>query len=230
MSEEIEQENEESSSVGCIAITIAIALILIVIIAIITVLQIFSDEVWLVPGDPDNFDPISEYTMVLDYAGDDARLTRIEALFVKSDGTLDLNASYEPAPTVVYYFYRPTRDNNAPAGTAPSDAIWHSQVTITISQPFAWSVATQDSDQDGFSMMLNLGMDRDRYVEVLAVAPPTLETPRCSFADFWDTAIETSEADSNAVATIIYDQTGYHFLIQGTTVNLLFDNNCELQN
>lgn len=232
MSEEIKQENEESSRSGCIAIIIAGMLILLVIIALITVIQIFSDEVWLVPGDPDHFDPISEYSTVLEYAGEDVLLTRIEALFVKNDGTLDLNASYDPAPTVLYYFYRPTRDNNAPAGTSASDAIWHSQVTISISQPFEWSVATENpyDEEDGFSMVLNLGMDRDRYVEVLAPAPPVLDTPTCSFSDFWDTAIEEEEADSQAVATIIYEPTGYHFLIQGTQVNLLFDNDCELQN
>lgn len=232
MSEEIKQENEESSRSGCIAIIIAIALILPVIIALITVIQIFADEVWLVPGDPDNFDPISEYSTVLEYAGDDALLTRIEALFVNSNGTLDLNASYEPAPKTLYYFYRPTRDNNAPTGTSASDAIWHNQIIVTISQPFEWSVATENpyDEEDGFSMVLNLGMDRDRYVEVLAPAPPILETPSCSFVDFWDIAIETREASSEAVATIIYDSTGYQFLIQGTQLNLLFDNDCELQN
>ncbi|GAB5493531.1 MAG: hypothetical protein Phog2KO_37460 [Phototrophicaceae bacterium] len=225
-----EKEPIKKTSYGCFFILILVFLGC--LIAVITGLQILEDEVWLVPGNPDNFDPIAEYVSVLDYAGDDAQFVGMEAYFVGREGTLDLNASYVPAPNVVYSFYRSTRENTeAPAGVATSDnAIWHRRVRVTISQPFKWVFATQGVAGEGVGFDVNLGMDRDRSVEIFEAPLPTIDAPSCSFRDFWTIAIEGYNADTEAVATIIYDSAGYRFLIQGTSINLLFDSNCELVN
>ncbi|MGB7342373.1 MAG: hypothetical protein WBC91_25980 [Phototrophicaceae bacterium] len=229
MSDEM-NPNPSNNKSAFLPIIIAIVVILFGCFTVVTVFQIFNDEVWLVPGNPDNFDPVASYAMVLDYAGADAQLTQIEALFVQQDGTLDLNASYEPAPEVRYLFYRQTRNNDAPTGTAASDAIWHRRVQITISKPYEWAfVTSQPNDDAGFSFALNLGMDRDREAEQLAVPFPALPAPECSFADFWAVALANNDMPPDAVATIIYDAIGYTFLIQGTPINLTFDQTCELQ-
>lgn len=219
-------EQANNGSVGCVVLLVIIPLLLL-IFGVIIGLQVAEDEVWLVPGDPNNFDPIANYAAVAEYAGENAQLTRIEAHFVKSDGTLNLNAGYDPAPRVIYQFFRATRDNNAPVGAAAANAIWHRQVNITISQPYKWTFATQGAAGEGVGFDLNLGMDRDRYTEVLQVPPPAIPIPTCSFRDFWVDAIEGSNADVNAVATIIYDQSGYTFLIQGTDIALRFSHACE---
>lgn len=232
MTDETQTAESGASKLGCIAVIIPIGFILIIIFAIIISAQILEDEVWLVPGDPDNFDPIAEYASVLNYAGENAQFVGLEAYFVKRDGTLDLNASYEPSPTVTYHFYRRTREtDDAPAGvSASSDAIWHRQVHIMISQPFQWVFATQGAAGDGIGFDVNLGMDRDRTIEIFEVPLSVIPAPNCSFRDFWTLAIESANADSEAVATIIYDASGYHFIIQGTAINLLFNSDCELVN
>lgn len=211
-------------------IFLLIAIVLFSCFSLITVIQVFTDEVWLVPGDPDKFDPVASYAMVVDYAGADVQLTQIEALFVQQDGTLDLNASYEPSPEVRYLFYRQTRNNDAPTGTAASDAIWHRRIQVTISQPYEWVFVTSSpNDIPGVSYDLNLGMDRDREAEQLAVPFPALPAPECSFADLWSTALANHDIPDDAVATIIYDARGYNFIIQGTPINLIFDQNCAIQ-
>ena len=232
MTDEVKTVDNGRSKLGCIALLIPVGLMLIIIFALIIGGQILQDEVWLVPGDPDNFDPIAEYSSVLNYAGEDAQFVGLEAYFVQRDGTLDLNASYEPAPNVVYHFYRRTREtDDAPTGvSASSDSIWHRQVHITISQPFQWVFATQGAAGDGVGFDVNLGMDRDRTIEIFEVPQSVIPAPSCSFRDFWTLAIESANADSESVATIIYDASGYHFIIQGTAINLLFNTDCELVN
>lgn len=227
-----ETTDSSGSKLGCIAVLIPISFILLIIFAIIIGVQILQDEVWLVPGDPDNFDPIAEYTSVLNYAGENVQFVGLEAYFVKRDGTLDLNASYEPAPNVTYHFYQRTREtDDAPAGVSTSsDSIWHRQVHIMISQPFQWVFATQGAAGDGVGFDVNLGMDRDRTIEIFDVPQSVIPAPSCSFRDFWTLAIESANADNEAVATIIYDASGYHFIIQGTDINLLFNSDCELVN
>lgn len=216
---------------GCGGIIIALLVFFTLLMTVIIGSQIVEDEVWLVPGNPDNFDPIAEYQSVLAYAESDAQFVGMEAYFVQRDGTLDLNASYEPAPNVVYSFYRPTRESSdAPTGVASSDAIWHRQVRITISQPFKWVFATQGVAGEGVGFDVNLGMDRDRSIEILEVPATVIPEPSCSFRDFWTLAIEDADADSESVATIIYNASGYRFLIQGTAINLLFNAECELIN
>ena len=230
MTDEIEHsetaEKSSSSGIGC-ALALVIVPFLLIIFAVIIGLQVANDEVWLVPGDPNNFDPIAQYEQVRSYAGDNARLKRIEAQFVSADGTLNLNAGYEPSPRVMYDFYRITRQNNAPAGTSPQGAQWHRQIRVTVSKPFKWTFATQGAAGDGVGFDLNLGMDRDRSVEILQNPGEAIPAPICSFRDFWVRAIEYAGADTGSVATIIYDQSGYTFLIQGTEIVLRFDQACE---
>lgn len=192
-------------------------------LAIIT--QIFADEVWLAPGNPDAFDPIVYYEDVLDYAGDDVQFTGMFIQFVQQDGTLDLNAGYEPSPFVRYAFYRPTRENNAPTGASTNDEIWHRIVQVTISQPFEWAVVTAITN-DGLSINVNLGMDRDTSIEQLAPVAEIASVPICDLSVFWDIALANANIPDDAVATIIYDATGYQFTIQGTAINLRFDPQC----
>src|SRR4051812_7881088 len=73
-----------------------------------------------VPGDAAHFDPVASYPSVLDYAGTGAKLISVNAYYVRSDGTVELNASYSPAPYVDYEFVH--KLDKAPANAPPIGA------------------------------------------------------------------------------------------------------------
>lgn len=225
-------EQSEKSSVGCTTIILGFTVFFTLLMGVIIGLQVLEDEVWLVPGNPDKFDPIANYEEISSYAGENASLLQIESYYVRSDGTLDLNASYEPAPSVFYTFYRQTGtiDADAPTGVTVEDAINYRYVWVRITAPFQWTFATQGVAGEGVGYDLNLGMDRDRSVEQVGIPEDSIPAPQCAYSELWQTALAESDADPNAVATIIYNASGYLFTITGTPISLQFDTDCTLIN
>jgi hypothetical protein len=182
------------------------------------------------PGDSARFDPVAAFPAIQAEAGEGARLVRLEATFVRADGTLDLTARYLPSPGVEYRFARPVpAPANAPplgAGRQPGDA-WFVPVAVSASRPWQWhSVSRSSGGVRTRYQYVNLGLslrERDAESGRLESAPP----PACSFAGLWKAARERG-APGDAVATIRYDASGYRFEIRGTAVSLRFGLDCRL--
>ena len=182
-----------------------------------------------VPGDPASFDPIASLGGVSDFAGSDAQLISIDARFVRSDGTMDLTASYTPGPRVNYEFALPTDPPaDAPPVGAGGGSTWYLPVTIEVYQPGQWRHVT--SMGGGVSTeysYMNKGMDRDTSSPTTSPREFVPE-PTCSFADLWQVAIQQKEAPEDAVATITYDGRGYYFRISDLGISEYFDADCQL--
>ena len=182
-----------------------------------------------VPGDAARFDPVGGYSGVLEFAGSGAQLLSISAYYVRSDGTMELTASYSPAPYVTYNFAREMAEPppNAPpigAGGANTDP-WYEPIEIRLYQPGQWRRVTSSNVSYTYA---NQGMDRDVDSAVNGLPSPAIEPPACAFADLWAVAL-TKDAPAEAVAIIGYDANGYEFSISGLSINLEFGMDCKLK-
>ncbi len=181
-----------------------------------------------VPGDSRNFDPVAEFDAVAEKAGEGAVFTAFEARFVRSDGTLDLHASYKP--TVVYGFMRENtdRDPSVPKGAGGPQDHSYEGVTMTISKPGRVSKVTRTGSgcRSGEYPVRWFGMHKTTSSSRQG-PDKVLEKPRCSLKKLWDVA-KTRGFDPSAVAIISYDEDGYQFWIQGDKQRLYFDHSCRL--
>lgn len=182
-----------------------------------------------VDGDPARFDPITSYSTMQAFAGENTQLISLEAQFVRSDGTLDLTASYTPSPRVTAEF---AIEVPAPADAPPVGAgglgTWYQDVTITAYRPGQTRhVRTMSGSVTTNYTYVNEGMTRD--VDDPSIRDYVfLEPPTCAFADFWKVAL-TQDAPADAVATISYDDEGYEFRIRDLSISLDFDTDCQLK-
>ncbi len=181
-----------------------------------------------VPGDAAHFDPVASYPSVLDYAGAGAQLVSINAYYVRSDGTVELNASYTPAPYVTYDFVRKLdkAPPNAPpigAGGANTDP-WYEPIEIHLYQPGQWRQVKSSSVSYTY---VNKGMERSVDDAENGLSHPVVPPPNCPFATLWSLAL-TKDAPAEAVAIIQYDADGYNFSISGLSIYLKFGMDCKL--
>jgi hypothetical protein len=186
-----------------------------------------------VQGDPAKFDPVFAYGSVAAYAGAGARLISIEASQVRVDGTMDLTATYVPAPYTEYEFAInvPPPDNAPPVGAGGSSTgQWFQPVTVRVYEPGQRRQVRRTSNGTRLTFQyVNEGMVRDADDTPTSSAPRFVEeAPQCSFVDFWQTALERG-APRDAVANISYDADGYEFRISGAGVNLEFGFDCKVR-
>jgi hypothetical protein len=224
-----------SCGIGCLALIVLIVGSLVYLVPNV-IIPFFetgggNEDTRPVPGDARRFDPIAALPGVREYAGVGAKLVSLRADYVRSDGTLDLNADYTPKPNVDYRFIREVARpaDAAPIGAGGSNTgPWYEPIRIRAYQPGQWRQVTRSGG--GVSLRysyMNRGMERD------AGAPTTnAETvapdPACSLADLWQVAL-TKDAPREAVAVIEYDAAGYEFRISGLSVDLGFDMDCKLK-
>ena len=182
-----------------------------------------------VQGDPAAFDPIASYGSLQAFAGEGAQLISLDAQFVRSDGTLDLTASYNPSPRVSAEFaleVAPPAD--APPVGAGGLGTWYRQVSINAYRPGQQGRVTSSGAGGRVTYSyVNEGMTRD----IDAPATDTfsfLPAPTCAFADLWRVALERG-APAEAVATIEYDDEGYEFRIRDLDIRIMFDNACQVR-
>src|SRR5258706_5725111 len=114
------------------------------------VIGYFGEGTRPIPGDASNFDPIAVYPEVSKFAGENVRLQSIRIYYVRSDGTIDLGASYRPY--VEYSFYRQLAapPANAPpigAGGSPNQT-WYETITVNVSSPRSYHVRSGNSEYD----------------------------------------------------------------------------------
>lgn len=188
--------------------------------------SVVAQESQPVPGDSSHFDPIASLPAVRDYAGDsDELLISIEAHGVRRDGTVDLTT--ESASYVDYSFQRTFSTIATRAAesnpTSTQDVLLHRSMTIRLSKPGEQARKFNGSSSDTYTTegMGLVGITMDAGAQV------SLADPTCSFADLWDIAAQR-DAPASSVATILYDEEGYHFSIDGMSIKLDFNNDCEL--
>ncbi len=164
-----------------------------------------SVNIGAVPGDPSHFDPIASYETIHKFAGETLDLDSIVISYVRSDGTLDLKAGYDP--TVNYRFFH---ELSTPPPSAPplgskgvTDQKWDDQVEVVV-QP---------------SRIISIG---GNVQGLTAISAPT-----CSMKRLWSAAIEKG-APSDAVASVVINKSGYYFSIRNTKTSLHFDADCRL--
>jgi hypothetical protein len=235
-----EKAKRRSGSRGCLTVIVILALI-----AAATYLCMF---VWDVPaeifrffsggtapttqaisGDPARFDPIAGYANAAAFAGEGARLLEINMYFVRSDGTMDLNAGYTPAPRVVYTFAVevPRPDDAPPPGAGGANAgPWFQQIEVEAYRPGASRTTTTISGGVSTSFTYtNRGMTR-RPGSVRSGQREFLTPPACDLTAFWRDAL-AQDAPPDGVATIDYEPEGYRFRITGWSVSLDYDAGCQ---
>jgi hypothetical protein len=176
-----------------------------------------------VEGDPANFDPILSFDSMQAFAGADAQLTEFEAHFVRSDGTLDLTATYVPSPRVkAEFMVKVDAPADAPPIGAGGGGIWYETITIDAYTPNQARRVTSSSLSYTY---VNEGMTRS-VRSPQTTTPTFLESPTCPFEALWRVAL-TEGAPSDAVAVITYDEDGYQFSIRDVGVSLQFTTDCE---
>lgn len=175
---------------------------------------VFFEFMWFAPGDTRNYDPIAQFDAVYDRVGRNNLFVSMEARYVRSDGTLDIWAAYDPK--VTYQFMRTTLPVNAkPIGAGGNaEGVQYNITRVVL-----------DSKNDGFHL-INFIMDSDYWVMTQPVYEPT-QPPTCLLRDLWAAALAAG-APQLAVAVIEYDADGYEFEIRDTDFRFRFDAGCRL--
>ena len=236
----LEQNLQKSGRNTIVSVIIAVVCFAGLIFGFLHVLNYYTsvviEQTAPVPGDATRFDPVASYPAVIAHAGVDAKLLSIDAQFVKSDGTMDLLADYDP--NVDYDFYTELKDppKDAPpvgAGSNP-EGKWYRKIKVEVYRPGQGRSVSQMGSGGNFSYSYtNRGMDRDTDDPVSNMSEKEVPDPKCSFADLWKTAIAKG-APQGAVASITYkadsstEKPAYEFVVRDTKVDLNFDADCKL--
>lgn len=173
-------------------------------------------------SDASAFEPFANYEAAAEFAGEGAQLLEISMYYVRSDGTMELTASYVPAPRVTYTFgleiERPA-DAPPPGAGGSSTGPWYQNVEIEAFRPGDMRTITQTGG--GVStriQVFNQGMMRDEGW-VMTGAQDFVEPPQCDMAEFWTDALEEG-APEEGVAIVEYDSDGYSFRINTPEINI----------
>jgi|GEM_PF-6234775 len=183
-----------------------------------------------VDQDVKNYDPVEGVDQAQSYAGEGAQLTHMLATFVRSDGTMDLTASYNAKAQ--FYFVRELAEppeDAPPIGAGGSlDNKWYEPVTVSVYQPGQTFYTKRMGDGYSFEGdYKHMGMDKDESPPISKLNDKIIGPPECEFADLWQVAIEKG-APKDAVAVITYDDRGYEFQILDIAFNLVFNPDCSL--
>lgn len=192
-----------------------------------TCAKMLGTETYPLVGDPQRFDPFAELPNIRKRVGSGAILRKIEVSYVRSDGTMDLMATYKPAPTVEYDFLLPTKPSSGDvppvgAGHAEND-VWLEDVTVKVYQPgqVRFVMKTSGGSTSKYQYR-NEGMDIDRGRPRMQASHPDIGDPNLSLKSIWEKAIQIG-ANKDAVATIEYEEGGYRFAITGWKERLDLD-------
>jgi hypothetical protein len=183
-----------------------------------------------ITGDASHFDPMAGLADAQAFAGADAKLATIKATYIRADGTMDLTATYSPAPRTEYTFLReiPRPTNAPPVGVAGSTkGPWYEPISIEAYRPGQTShVSSTGGGINTEYNYTNQGMLKQVDDPTTNPFDDIAPEPKCKFVDLWKIAIKEG-APEEAVAIIEYNTDGYSFNISGT-LSLDFDMNCKL--
>lgn len=179
------------------------------------------------------FDPFAAIPEIRERVGKNAHLITIDARYVGSDGTMNLEANYKPQPNATYVFQVPL--DNPPANSSPVGAghgpggVWMQTVTVECYQPGQRrTISTFSGSSRSQYFLINEGMEVDRSRPTQRDIEPDV-APSMSTAELWKIALEKG-APKDAVATITANRSGCTFSITGTKVNFYVDYSGKLQN
>jgi len=179
-------------------------------------------------GDPARYDPIAGMPAMRAFAGEGAQLVGFEAVFVRSDGAVDLTATYTPSPRVrSEWLVKVPAPSDAPPVGAGGLGTWYRRVTVEAYRPGQGGRVSTRGPGGAFTYSFeNEGMTR-------RIDPPAaqrdvvfLDPPSCKLAELWRIARERG-APGDAVAVIEYDEEGYDFSIRDVRFDLPFDRACQ---
>jgi hypothetical protein len=176
-------------------------------------------ETYPLTGDIRHFEPFKEVSQIRRRAGTGAVLTKIDATYVRSDGTMDLQADYTPPPGVVYTFEVPSKapDKVPPigAGGRTADDVWFQTVRVTCRQVGQRKHVTRISGNSKSSFSYtNEGMEVDRGTPQSGKLHKDIGDPKRGCAELWRMALDKG-AHKDAVAVIRMSDQGYDFSISG---------------
>lgn len=216
---------------GCFALVIGIVSFVGFIIYMAaysnTCAKMMGEETYPIAGDPARFDPFAAIPSIKSKLGADAILLDMDASFVRSDGTLDLKATYKPAPTANYRFRVPIKETpkDAPpigAGRKPGD-IWIQDVTVRVYEPGMRRHVTRTNGASRSSYSYtNEGMDVDRSSPQMGSLEGALPNPKITTKQMWDFAVSKG-ADKDAVARVSFEDDGYEFTISELKYHIRWD-------
>lgn len=183
-----------------------------------------------VMGDAANFDFSAAWGDIQAFAGADARLLEFRAQGVRSDGTLDLTANYNPRVDLEFVREVPRPADAPPLGAGGGPGPYYEPIEIEIYRPGTRrSVSSTSNGVRTTYQYVNEGMVRDTNSVTTSLRGMFLPTPECTFAELWQTALDQG-APAEAVAAIEYDEDGYTFYINGLSVRIEFDTGCRPRN
>lgn len=184
--------------------------------------RMMGTETYPFKSDTKHLDPFAAIEEVRAKVGTGARLVEVEADFVRSDGTMDLTATYKPAPRITYKFIVPL--DKAPADAPPvgagrgPDDVWTQQVTVNCYEPGQRRHITRISGGSRTSYnYTNEGMEIDRSTPSMGSLKSDIGAPKITTAELWKMALGKG-ANKAAVARIEFTDDGYEFSITGTPV------------
>lgn len=184
------------------------------------------------PGDVNNFDPITTFSEVRSYAGENVRFVSMLASQVRSDGTMNLKAEYLPNPYLDYRFYLELSQkpkDAPPVGDGGTNGKWFQPVTVNIRNPGKWLYMKRIGGDYNFEgNYLHQGMEKDVSPALGVIYEKVAEPPVCPLKDLWKIA-QTKGASADAVADIKYDANGYNFRINDLNIDLQFGVDCNLK-
>lgn len=181
-----------------------------------------ADNTAAPPGDVRNFDPVASFEAMAAYAGPDARLVSLQAWFVRTDGTLDLEADYRPRVTAEFVTRATEADVAAQGPRAPGSGFAVGDpldTALDVRAPHWQHVSSGGSEWDE----KHLGMGRRPGGK--ASARKFADTPTCPFRQLWQQAKQRG-APTDVVAIIRYDATGYTFEANGRDFKVRFAADC----
>lgn len=218
--------------VGCgcpLVFVAALGTFLFIVLGTNTCAKMLGEELYPLKSDPKHFDPFVGIEEVRERIGAKARLVKVDASFVRSDGTMDLTAKYKPAPRVTYEFDVPLdkAPDNAPpvgAGRGPND-VWIQHVRVDVYEPGQGRSVTRISGGSRTQYQYrNEGMDVDRGTPTMGKLKDDIGEPKLSTQELWKAGLAKG-APQDAVATITFDEDGYEFSVTGVDARLEFDRN-----
>ncbi|MCB9449924.1 MAG: hypothetical protein H6672_00700 [Anaerolineaceae bacterium] len=181
-----------------------------------------------ISGNPGRFDPLLALPEITAFAGENAQLIAFHAYYVRLDGTMDMNATYTPAPHVEYRFINellPPEDATPPAEeTAPT----YELVTIEVYHPGEEREATRvvNGETETYTYG-SQGMIRIPEAPTESVDAVIAPKPECGLYQLWAVAV-TQGVPQDGVAIIDYTADGYTFTFGEDTV-LTFNLDCSLR-
>lgn len=181
------------------------------------------------PGDLRHFEAVSALAAVRKFAGGaDARLTELDGMYVRSDGTIDAYADYHPRIEYEFVLAGAPLESDKPIG-AGGGGTRYQTVTVRIAKP-GWShVTTVHSEYT----VRRKGMERSFGTASDSVLDDVVDDPRCTFTDIWNKAIDEG-VTPDAVAHIEYEDgwgdagPTWELRISDIDVKIELDADCEV--